>query len=40
MHFAGIGEKEEADVNTNMVFTRAEIPVFLKFLSFLFIYSA
>lgn len=28
MHFAGIGEKEEADVNTNMVFTRAEIPGF------------
>lgn len=34
MNVAGIKEEEEADVNTNMVFTRAEIAVFLNFLIF------
>lgn len=32
MNVAGIKEEEKADVNTNMVFTRAEIAVFLNFL--------
>lgn len=35
MHFSRIGEKEEADMNTNMVITRAEIPGFFNFIAFI-----